>query len=216
MSLAAVNRTTLREQVVESLRAAILDGTFEPGMKMAEVDLATQFGVSRGTVREALRTLHNSGLLEGSERNSLFVRKLTRRDVRELFEVRSALEGQALTTIMESPRVDETIDELQNSLPESEPGMTYPQRFELDLEFHERLVTLSENRMLISLWNGIKDLMRITVLALADESVASTMSKDHHLPIIDAMRTGDVVRARAEMSAHMASASVLWGAKVDG
>ena len=94
MTMAIVNRT-LREQVLEQLRSAILEGTFSPGARMAEVDLAAQLGVSRGTVREALRTLHNSGLLEGEERNSLHVRQLTGRQVGLLANL--DLSGLAIT-----------------------------------------------------------------------------------------------------------------------
>lgn len=216
MSLGVVNRTTLREQVVDGLRAAILEGTFRPGDKMGEVELATQFGVSRGTVREALRTLHNSGLLEGSERNSLFVRRLSGRDINELFQVREALEGQAVAMILASPERDAVIDALERRLPESEPGMTYAERFEVDLGFHEELVRASGNAMLVSIWSGIKDLMRVTVMAAPDESGNALMTKAHHEPIIDAMRTGDPVRARAVLGDHMAAAAQVWSAKTSG
>lgn len=211
-----INRSTLREQVIDSMRQAILDGSLPPGMKMAEADLANQFGVSRGTVREALRILHNSGLLEGSERNSLFVRRLTGRDVRELFDVRDALEGKAVATIMDSAYPAEAIRDLEEHLPRSEEGMTYAQRFELDLGFHERLVGSSGNRMLLGLWLGIKDLMRVTVLATQDETETPTMTEAHHRPIIDAMRTGDPERARAVLSAHLASAAATWSDRSNG
>lgn len=210
MNVAVVNRTTLREQVVDGLRAAILQGSFRPGEKMGEVELANQFGVSRGTVREALRTLHNSGLLEGSERNSLFVRRLTGRDITELFQVREALEGQAVTAILASPERDAIVDTLESRLPESLPGMTYAERFEVDLGFHEELVRASGNAMLVSIWSGIKDLMRVTVLADPDESGHALMTKAHHQPIVDAMRTGDPVQARSVLAQHMAAAAEVW------
>ena len=116
MSVAAVNRTTLREQVVDKLRTAILDGTFRPGDKMAEVELAAQFGVSRGTVREAMRTLQNSGLLQGSERTSLHVRRLSPQEIAELFDVRVALEGHAVTTILGSVLITQTRTNIEGSL----------------------------------------------------------------------------------------------------
>ena len=210
--MAIVNRT-LREQVLEQLRAAILQGTFAPGEKLAEVELAAEFGVSRGTVREALRTLHNSGLLEGSERSSLHVRRLSPRQVIELYEVRAALEGQAMAAVIEADDAQEKIAELETQLPETQPGMTYAERFELDLGFHEALCRLSGNETLLAMWTSIKDLMRISVLAAPDETSDSLMAKSHHQPIIDAMRTGDTDRARAVMAAHMKTAADVWSRK---
>ncbi|KJK09591.1 hypothetical protein UB45_21425 [Terrabacter sp. 28] len=204
--MAIVNRT-LREQVLEQLRSAILDGAFAPGARLAEVDIAAQLGVSRGTVREALRTLHNSGLLEGSERNSLHVRRLTGRQVAELYEVRAALEGQAVASILATPDAETLIDELERQLPEAPEGLTQAERFELDLGFHEALCRLSGNATLLTMWRSIKDLMRISVLAASTEASSSLMAKSHHQPIIDAMRTGDAERARGVLSAHMATAA---------
>lgn len=214
MAMAIVNRT-LREQVLEQLRAAILEGTFAPGEKLAEVELAAQFGVSRGTVREALRTLHNSGLLEGSERSSLHVRRLTGRQIVELYDVRAALEGQAVASILASENAASVVDELERRLPEATPDMTYAERFELDLGFHEALCRLSGNDTLLRMWTSIKDLMRISVLAAPDQASSSLMAKSHHQPIIDAMRTGDVDRARAVLAAHMATAADVWSQKAE-
>lgn len=216
MSVAAINRTTLREQVVDKLRTAILDGTFRPGEKMAEVELAAQFGVSRGTVREAMRTLQNSGLLQGSERTSLHVRRLSPQEIAELFDVRVALEGHAVTTILGSPRRDEIIDELEAQLPEPPPGLSYIEQFEIDLAFHESLCRLSGNGILADMWCSIKDLMRVAVLIGPDETSASLMTKSHHQPIIDAMRTGDAVQAREALAKHMAMAATVWGIKAEG
>lgn len=210
MAMGIVNRT-LREQVLEQLRRAILGGAFAPGEKLAEVELAAEFGVSRGTVREALRTLHNSGLLEGSERSSLHVRRLSPRQVTELYEVRAALEGQAIAIILRAADAAAKTDELEKLLPEGAPGMTYAERFELDLGFHEALCRLSGNETLLTMWTSIKDLMRISVLAQPEEVSGSLMAKSHHQPIIDAMRTGEPDRARVVLSAHMAAAANAWG-----
>ncbi|WP_420174972.1 GntR family transcriptional regulator [Luteococcus sp. OSA5] len=215
MSLAALNRSTLREQLLDRLREGILDGTFPPGSRMAEVELSSQFGVSRGTVREALRILQNSGLLEGKERNSLYVRKLSKRDIEELFQVRDALEGRAVTLFLKRPDAQEIVSQMATQLPESGEGMSYAQRFEIDLDFHQILVASAGNTMLLNMWCGIKDLMRIAALAWVDEGAASLMTSAHHQPIIDALRTGDPDRVRPVLSEHMEAAAELLGTKAE-
>jgi DNA-binding GntR family transcriptional regulator len=57
--------------------------------------------------------------------------------------------------------------------------------------------------------------MRISVLAAPDQASSSLMAKSHHQPIIDAMRTGDVDRARAVLAAHMATAADVWSQKAE-
>ncbi|QKE82901.1 GntR family transcriptional regulator [Arthrobacter sp. NEB 688] len=206
MALTIVNRT-LREQVLDQLRAAILDGTFAPGHKLAEVDLAAEFGVSRGTVREALRALQNSGLVEGAGRLSLRVRRLGAREIAELYEVRAALEGQAVVAVLAAPDAAELVADLERRLPEAGAGASAAERFELDLGWHEALCRASGNATLVAMWSSIKDLMRITVLAAPEEAAAGLMARSHHQPIVDALKGGDPDVARRVLSAHMAAAA---------
>lgn len=91
--------------------------------------------------------------------------------------------------------------------------MTYAERFELDLGFHEALCRLAGNQTSLHRWTSIKDLMRISVVAAPDETSNSLMTNGHHQPIFDVMRTGDADRARAVLSAHMATAADVWSRK---
>ena len=74
--LPKLSRLTLREQVLESLREAVLTGTFRPGDHLGETELAESYGVSRGTVREALRTLEQARLVTSDSRGKVWVRTL--------------------------------------------------------------------------------------------------------------------------------------------
>ena len=215
VELGTVNRTTLREQVLAQLREGILGGSIAPGTKMAEVDLAAQFGVSRGTVREALRVLHQGGLLEGEERLSLRVRKLSSREITELFNVRAALEGQAVRDILANPRRGELIDDLERHLPEVDAGVPYAARFDIDLAFHETLCRLGGNSMLLTLWQSVKDLMHLAVATSEDEEATQLMSKAHHQPIVDALRFGDPDAAWGVLRDHMSGAALAWAARAD-
>src|SRR3954447_17031827 len=102
--LASLDRSTLRERALGALRAAILSGQYRPGDHLGEVELAGSLGVSRGTVREALRHLQQEGLVTAGARGMLRVNSLTAAEVRELFQVRAALEALAVRQIIASPR----------------------------------------------------------------------------------------------------------------
>ena len=87
--------TTLRQQVLEALRNAILDFQFKPGDRLVERELCQMTGVSRTSVREALRHLESEGLVENVANRGPTVATLTVEDARQIYEVRSALEALA-------------------------------------------------------------------------------------------------------------------------
>src|SRR5215203_6057266 len=114
--LSNLDRSTLRERAREALRSAIISGQYRPGDHLGEVDLATHLGVSRGTVREAMRHLQQEGLVTAGNRGMLRVNSLSREEVHELFRVRAALEGLAVATIIASPDRQAAVNGLRNAL----------------------------------------------------------------------------------------------------
>lgn len=207
----AVNRQTLREQVLELLRTAITGGDFPLGSSLIETDLAAAYGVSRGTVREALRELQAAGLVDGDARGRLHVHTPNDREIVELFQVRGALEGLAAREITASPRRDEIVADLRRHLPPADAAADFSDRMNRDLAFHERLVRLSENATLLASWSSLQDRMRIIFFARGGGDRPTTlMTRDHHAPIVDAIASGDHGAAHDTLVAHMAEAARLW------
>ena len=91
--LASLDRSTLRERALEALRAAITSGQYRPGDHLGEVELGKHLGVSRGTVREALRHLQQEGLVTAGNRGMLRVNSV-------LVDAWRYLEGRIRVTIM--------------------------------------------------------------------------------------------------------------------
>lgn len=87
------NYYPLRDQVRDELRARIADGRLPPGQRLIEQTLATEFGVSRVPVREALRSLETEGLVTTLRRKGVVVAELSREDVEHLYVVRRVLEA---------------------------------------------------------------------------------------------------------------------------
>ena len=115
--LAGLDRSTLRERAREAVRAAITSGQYRPGDHLGEVELATHLGISRGTVREAMRHLQQEGLLIAGRRGMLRVNSLSAEEVRELFRVRAALEKLAVTEIMLSAQREAALSALRKPCP---------------------------------------------------------------------------------------------------
>src|SRR3712207_234541 len=104
--LTSLDRSTFRERAADALRSPTIAGQYRPGDHLGEVELAAGLGVSRGTVREALRHLQQEGLVTPSARGMLRVRSHTATEVRELFQVRAALEALAVRLVIASPKRD--------------------------------------------------------------------------------------------------------------
>jgi len=174
-----LTRQTAYEQVAERIRAAILDKSLSADEQLpAERDLAAQFGVSRATLREALRHLQAQGLLTPRGRTSpmrpadpssalaRFREALSNlvqlRDVSlaDLLELRLALETAALVRAAQSPVV-ERLGEARAALEAmSNPRISQAAFYEADVEFHAALVAASRNQALWLVMLAVKDSMR--------------------------------------------------------
>jgi DNA-binding GntR family transcriptional regulator len=90
-----LSSTTLSAEIDERLEEAIINGHFRPGQRLIAEELADDFGVSRIPVRESLRALNAAGWVEIRPRHGVYVRRWSRIELTELFEVRKLLEGES-------------------------------------------------------------------------------------------------------------------------
>ncbi len=174
-----LTRQTAYEQVAERIRAAILDKTLGADDQLPpERDLATQFGVSRTTLREALRHLQAEGLLAPRGRTSpmraadpaaalsRFREALSNvvqlRDVSlsDLLELRLAIETAALLRAAQSPVVERLAEARAALVAMSNPRVSQAAFYEADVAFHAALVAASGNQALWLVMLAVKDSMR--------------------------------------------------------
>ncbi|MEU0531242.1 GntR family transcriptional regulator [Amycolatopsis tolypomycina] len=206
--LPVMDRSTLRERVLQALRSAVTSGTYRPGDHLGEVELAERLGVSRGTVREALRHLQQEGLVRAGMRGMLRVNSLSAEEIRGLFRVRAALEGLAVTEIIEQPGREQAVAALRAAVETlARAGDDFVTRVEADLGFHLRLCELSGNTMLVESWRHLEGRIRITIMNRGPEGAPAMMTPTRHAPIIDAIESGDLDKALEVVHEHMAAAA---------
>ena len=206
--LSSLDRSTLRERALGALRSAITSGRYRPGDHLGEVELATHLGVSRGTVREALRHLQQEGLVTAGNRGMLRVNEISPTEVRELFRVRAALESLAVTEIIRSADRTRAVAALREALArlESTEG-DFAANLEADLNFHLLLCRLSGNSMLVEAWRYLEGRVRVTIMNYESDEKPTMMSRDRHLPIVEAIESGNVGAAVGVLEQHMAFAA---------
>ena len=214
--LPSLDRSTLRERSLEALRAAITSGQYRPGDHLGEVELGKLLGVSRGTVREALRHLQQEGLVTAGNRGMLRVNSVSPKEVRELFRVRAALEGLAVAEIIASPQRDASVARLHEALSRlDDHGGDFAAKLEADLGFHLLLCQLSGNTMLVEAWRYLEGRIRVTIMNYESDQRPTMMSRDRHAPIVEAMGAGDVATAVQVVEQHMTAAAAQYAPLAD-
>jgi len=207
-SLSSLDRSTLWERTVKALRVAITSGQYRPGDHLGEVELARRLGVSRGTVRQALRHLQQEGLVTAGNRGMLRVNAVSPKEVRELFRVRAALEGLAVAEIIALPEKDVVLEALRDALARlADTDGDFAAKLESDLGFHLLLCQLSGNTMLVDAWRNLEGRIRVTIMNYESAGTPTMMSQDRHKPILDAIASSDVAAAVRVVEQHMAVAA---------
>jgi DNA-binding GntR family transcriptional regulator len=212
-----MDRSTLRERVLQALRSAVTSGAYRPGDHLGEVELAERLGVSRGTVREALRHLQQEGLVRAGMRGMLRVNSLSEAEIQGLFRVRAALEGLAVTEIIGGPDRESAVTALRHALRQlADAGDDFAARVEADLGFHLKLCELSGNTMLVESWRHLEGRIRITIMNRGPEGAPSMMTPARHAPIIEAIERGDLGKALEVVQEHMTAAAAHFGGAAEG
>jgi len=188
-----IGQRLIHRDVLSALRAAILDGTLQPGERIVEADIAEQMDISRGPVREALAELEEEGLVVRRAYKGTFVATYSARHVRELYSLRALLEGYAarLAAVRVQPEDIEKLESLVNSMKEAGDAGDIDTLVEKDIQFHREICRLSDHDLLIQMWNKLVSRTRL-FLTLAN---LVYFTHDHmvgtHYPTLEALRNAD-------------------------
>lgn len=187
-SLPSLQTHNLREQALVALREAIVMGSLPPGSHLAEVRLASDLGISRGTLREALRQLQQEGLAVTDGRGRLHVRSLDARTIRDTFRVRAALESLAARTIAELPAPAknsalQALDRALGAMALAEDGSLH-ERLEADVEFHRTLCRASENEQLLKTWEQISGVVRMSIMFAGVDKARQNVAAARHRDVV--------------------------------
>ncbi len=198
----------LREAVCETLRDAIRKGILEPGERLMEVQLADELGISRTPVREAIRKLEQEGYVIMMPRRGTYVSDVSVHDVKEIFEIRSALES--LATGLAARKIEpESIETLQNLLIEIEGYIEkndIEKIVESDIKFHGLIYQISGNERLVNIINNLKEqTARFRTLSMSYPGRLQETLEEHS-EMVEAIANGDVSAARDAAEHHMESA----------
>jgi DNA-binding GntR family transcriptional regulator len=173
-------------------------------IRLDERRLAQDFGISRTPVREAIAQLEREGFVRSVPRRGIYVVRKTRREVIELITAWAALESMAARLITENAR-DEEIASLRRMFATFENGTLrahLDEYSEVNIEFHQSIIRMSGNRVLIDLAENLFTHMRMIRRKTIGEQDRADRSIRDHIHIIEALEARDTARAEALVRDH--------------
>ena len=203
-----VNRQSTAEMIADRLRAAIVHGTLAPGAQLVEADLATQFDVSRGPVREAMQRLVSEGLLHSVRHRGIFVIELSLDDVVDIYRARTALEGGAVNLILDGRReiahaaLEPSVGEMRSCAERGDTtGVT-----EADYAFHQALVASADSPRLVRATRTLLIETRMCLGALQTTYTDLGEQVREHVALREAILAGPPEDVRELLVGHMRDA----------
>jgi DNA-binding GntR family transcriptional regulator len=208
--------SALVDQIASEIRRRIMSGQIAIGAQLRQAELASELGVSRTPVREALRQLQAGGLIEVVPNRGAVVRVPAPWEVREAYQVRAQLEGYACELAVKhiSDREIELLRESNATLREATfnrqevaPGEEPPTTLANDV-FHTVIHQAAGNQRLAATINEINETFprNVSWLVLRDDQRHREENVREHERILDAIVAGDAKSARQEMVKHVVGA----------
>lgn len=216
LKIPLLRATTLRNEAFRAIRRDILSGRLTPGSKLVEAEIASQLGVSRNPVREAISQLEQQGLVVSIPNRGTFIIQPTPEQAYDMFLLRAYLELFALRLAFAKDEPDrfsalaEVVEEMSDLVESSEAfdSEAWGQLSLLDTEFHTRLVQASGSTALLRAWETASP---TDIIFLYDRSLNGNLSSDRgdvegivarHRQLLDRLQSGDWQAAERELRRH--------------
>lgn len=200
----------VNREVYEALRRAIISGELVPGQRLVEATLANRLGVSRAPLREAIGVLERDGLISRLPRRGMAVSVLSRKDVIEIYGLRTALETWAIAKACEEASAEEIADlaSIVDRMRDAIACDDVKRVAEGDVAFHRALCASSHNDRVVAVWNSNYSQIQI----LSNQSTVEGRPyirefPERHLVIVRAIAAGNRDAAQRVIVEHIQSAA---------
>lgn len=203
--LSQIRDVPLARVIRDDVLSAILRGDLQPGERITEPLIAARLGVSRVPVREALRDLESSGLVESRKHAGVFVRQLSAVEIADLYEMRAMLDAfagrkaamepsLALLSVLEQRLVH------MDDAAERKDVMLY---YQTNLQFHWDIISACDNQQMCDIYRGIVQKLHLVRLKNLSTDVGMLSSIREHHAIVAAIRSAEPKACEDLMATHV-------------
>ncbi|WP_328608450.1 GntR family transcriptional regulator [Amycolatopsis sp. NBC_00345] len=203
----------LRDQITQTLRAAVISGELRPGEVYSAPSLAAQFGVSATPVREAMLDLVKEGLIDTVRNKGFRVTEPSEKDLDDLSELRALIEVPTVRRIAEAgvdPAVIAELRPLALGIERAAAEHDLIAHVATDMQFHLRLLEQAGNPQLVETVRSLRARSRIYGLAGLAERDELIPSSAEHAELLDLIEAGDAAGAEALMDRHIRHVRGIW------
>ncbi|WP_226580981.1 GntR family transcriptional regulator [Halobacillus litoralis] len=196
---------TLMEQAYKAIKASIINNEVVPGDYLAEERIASQLGISRTPIREALKKLAFEGLVEVKKGSKARVGSVSPENAHDYLLVRERLESMA-AGLASSLATEEDIKELRSICErqrESIDERNFHKFIDLDYAFHSYIAEVSKNKKLKEFIENVNSQIQRFLILTSTLSDSAIGAVEEHYRVIEAMEMNDPKRAEAEMEMHI-------------
>jgi len=203
-----IKKIILHEEIADNLKEMIMVGELKEGNKIKEDDFCASMGISKTPLREALRVLSTEGLIKHVPNRGSYVSKPSFEEIKEMFDVMSALEGVCARTAAEKMTNKELsqLEKLHKKLEENFERKDRKTYIHYNNLYHTFLQEIAGNRTLNNIVNGLRQkilLHRFQSLNLPERFEESI---NEHRKILETFRKKDSKKAEALMMSHLKKA----------
>ncbi|UZD90433.1 GntR family transcriptional regulator [Cognatishimia activa] len=205
MNEAAPKSLSNSQRALRELRHMIFSGELAGGTDHLESELAERLGMSRTPIREAALTLENQGLLELRPRKGVRILPVSPSDMREIYEVLTALESQAAELAASRGYSSAELSELADAIETMDQAVEAEDLeawAEADNRFHAELVRLGGNNRVATIFNMMNDQVRRARMTTLFIRPVPTKSNADHRAVYEAIQKGDAETARKRHREH--------------
>ena len=195
------NVPNLTELTYRSIKEQLLDGTLAEGTRLTEELLASQLGISKSPVREALNRLEAEGLISIEARRGAFVREFSTKEVGDLYDFRELLEVHAICAARITP---ELLEQLADSIERTRQFLTLgdkPKHIEEDLRFHALIAEASENAEFFRVFQNVQQ--KSLLCRYKTYHLSGTTTPASHGKIYQALKADNRQAAMEAMREHI-------------
>ena len=206
MDFPEIKCKSLADQAYEYLSASIIEGKIKAGENLVEKDLCQKFGISRSPLRECFRILEADGLIAINPRRGAYARKLLRKDVEDIFIVRTKLESLAAKLAVPNITENEigTFNDLIIKMDEAVAKGNTKSFIELNDAFHNIFIEASNNEILKNnLKNPGKGIWRRVSILYFHSPLALDLSSNKHKEIVEAFIKKDSISVERLVEEHL-------------
>jgi DNA-binding GntR family transcriptional regulator len=191
----------LTELTYRSIKQSLLDGTFNERSRLTEDSLATQLGISKSPVREALNRLEAEGLIYIEARRGAHVRQFSAKEIRDLYDLRAALEGHAIDAATITPKFLRELGESINRTKKLLEAGDKVGHIEEDMRFHAMIAAAAGNEELSRVLENVQQ--KSLLCRSRSYELSSTTAPVAHKRIYLALKSGDKTEAQIAMREHI-------------